>query len=718
VDRRGVTAEVGAGLVAALMVLPSAIGNGLLAYAGLGAEHAAAGALAGLIGAVVLGGVAAALGGTPGLVSSPSGPAAAMLTALGAQLAAHDPARAPALLTATMLLAGLIQLAFGALRLGTVAKFIPYPVVAGFLSAAGLLLAWGQLPPAAGVAGDPLQALTHPGGWQAVTLVTAGATVLAMSLTARWLPRVPPVLAGLAAGTAAWFAWLALDPALAAGGALRVGAVPPLIAVVAAVPPRLATLLALHRSDLALVAPPAVALAALLSIDTLKTCVAVDSVTGGRHAPSRELLAQGLGNAVAALAGGSSGAGVAGASLVNVAAGGRTRLSSVTAPSALLALVAVAPVLVAGIPRAVLAGVLIHVGLRAVDWGTLRLVRRRERRLDLTVVLAVVVIALASGLVTAAAAGVGMVVVLYLRDRLGQSPVRQRGDLSRLRSTHRRLPVEDAVLAAHGGDAAVLTLQGDLFFGTADRLLTELAPDLACRRLVLLDLARVTDIDLTAVRILAQAQARLAARGAALLLAEARAPEPLEAALRDLALRPGTAPPRLFASRDEALEWVEERLLETHLTVRPTHQRLSLAQMDLVAGLEPAALAALERHLERLSVGPGQPVFRAGEPGGALFLVALGRVRLAVPTGAGRELMIGVFGRGDVFGELAFIDARPRSANAVACADTELYVLGREAFEAAVAEEPSLRAALAERLNRVLSYRLRVTTRELKAATE
>jgi len=713
--------EVGAGLAAALMALPMSIGNGILAYAMLGPEHAAAGAVAGLVGAILLGAVAATLGGTPGLVSAPSGPAAAMLTAHAAWLASIAPERAHLLLLATGLAAGLVQLGFGALRLGTVVKFIPYPVVSGFLSAAGILLVWGQLPSVSGVAsGGPWAVLGHPEAWRTVSLVVAGVTFAAMRLAPRVSARLPPVVAGLAAGSLAWLAFSLRDPAIAAiaGNPLRVGAVPGVGAIAAAIPGLVQELSGLRPDDLLLVAGPAAALAALLSVDTLKTCVLVDSMTGARHLPSRELLAQGLGNVLASLGGGMVGSGVSGPTLVNVAAGGRSRTASATVPAALLSLVALAPALVAGIPRAVLGGVLVHVGLRTVDWGTLRLLRRPERRIEFAVVAAVVAIALWRGLVVAAGAGIALVVVLFLRDRMGQSPVRVRGDLVRTRSTRRRLPPEDRVLAEHGAEAAVLNLQGDLFFGTADRLLTELGPELARCRYVLLDLSRVSDVDLTAARILAQAQARLAARGARLLLAGSRTPDALAGALADVAVDPTAPPPRLFTSRDEALEWMEEQLLELHLDERVIHHRLELPEMDLLAGLAPGPLAALARRVRTVAVAEGQPVFRAGEPGEALYLVRLGRVRVVVPAGGGRELMIGSFGRGDVFGELAFVDARPRSANATAAADTELFVLDRAAFAEAVREEPSLGAELPARVARVISYRLRVTTGELKAAAE
>jgi SulP family sulfate permease len=717
---RRVGPEVAGGLAAALLALPGAVGNGLVAFAPLGPEHAAAGAVAGLTGAIVLGAVAALLGGTPGLVSAPSGPAAAMLTALAAHLAATDPARAPVLLLTAGVLAGAIQLGFGALRLGTMVKFIPYPVVAGFLSAAGILLAWSQLPWLLGAGRTPLEAIAHPGRWSGVALATGAATFAATRLAPRLAPRLPAVLTGIAAGTLTYLACSALDPALAAGAGnpLLVGTVPGAAAIVRAAPARLAAFAGLRLADVLELLGPAAALAALLSVDTLKSCVLVDSVTGGRHAGSRELVAQGLGNALGALCGGAPGAGVAGATSVNLGAGGRTWLSSLTAPAVTLVVAAAAPGLVGATPKAILAGLIVHAGLRTVDWGALRLARRREARLDLAVVLAVVVIALLRGLVTAAAAGVGLAVILYLRDRMKESPVRARADVALVRSTRRRLPAEDAALSAHGGEAAVLALQGDLFFGTADRLLTELQPDLATRRFVLLDLARVGDVDLTAARILAQAEARLAARCGLLLLAGSRAPGTLAAAIDDAAQRPRRAPARIFASRDEALEWCEERILEAHLPSRPSHLALALGEMQLLAGLAPDALAALEGRVRIVRAREGERVFRAGDPGDSLFLVRLGRVRLAVPAERGRELMLGVFGRGDVVGELAFVDGRRRSADAVACAETELYHLTRAAFDEAADEVPALREDLPARLNGVLTFRLRVTTQQLRAAEE
>jgi SulP family sulfate permease len=703
------------------MALPTALGNGLLIFAPLGPEQAAAGAVAGLTGAIVLGAIASLLGGTPGLVSAPSGPAAAMLTAHAAHLAATSPDRALVLLLATGLLAGVLQLGFGALRLGTMVKFIPYPVVAGFLSAAGLLLAWGQVPSIVGLSrGGPVAALGHPAAWRAVALATAAATFASTRLAQRFLPRLPPVVTGIAVGTLTYLGFAAGEPALAAvaGNPLRIGAMPGAATVAATLPARIAELLALRPADVTTLLGPAAALAALVSVDTLKSCVLIDSITGGRHAGNRELLAQGLGNALSAAAGGVPGAGVSGATLVNLGSGGRSRLSSAAVPALLLGVAAFGPGLVAGTPKAVLGGILAHVGLRTVDWGALRLARRRETRLDLAVVVAVVVTALARDLVTAAAAGVGLSVVLYLRDRMRQSPVRARGDVTALRSTRHRLPAEDAVLAEWGGEAALLALQGDLFFGTADRLLTELEPDLAARRFVLLDLTRVEDIDLTAARILTQAEARLAARGGTLLLSGARAAESLLAAMEQAAQRPRRAPARHFASRDEALEWCEERLLEAHLPVRPTHGALPLAEMELLRGLPADALAALERHVVHVKAADGERVFRTGDPGDSMYLVRLGRVRLVVPGAGGRELMLGVFGRGDVVGELAFIDGRRRSADALAVAETELFQVTREGFEAAAREMPALREELPARLLRVVSFRLRVTTAELKAAAD
>jgi CRP/FNR family cyclic AMP-dependent transcriptional regulator len=140
--------------------------------------------------------------------------------------------------------------------------------------------------------------------------------------------------------------------------------------------------------------------------------------------------------------------------------------------------------------------------------------------------------------------------------------------------------------------------------------------------------------------------------------------------------------------------------------------------MDLFAGLAPDALAARTSRTLRSSAADGELVFKTGDPGDSMFFVRLGRVRLAVTGEGGRQLMLGVFGRADVVGELAFIDGRRRSADALACAESELFQLTREGFEAAAREAPVLREELPARLLRVITYRLRVTTQELKAAED
>lgn len=199
------------GLAAMLVALPSAIAFGLVIYAPLGSSYAAQGALAGMIGTIAVGIIAPLFGGTPHLVSAPCAPAAALMGALAmdlqrpagaAQAGALGPEQILLLSTLVVVLAGTMQLLFGAAGGGRLIKYIPYPVVAGFLSAVGLLIVMGQLPKLLGVPlGTGLWAgLTSPSLWQWPGLLVGGISVAAMVLAPSISQAVPAPIVGLAGG--------------------------------------------------------------------------------------------------------------------------------------------------------------------------------------------------------------------------------------------------------------------------------------------------------------------------------------------------------------------------------------------------------------------------------------------------------------------------------------------------------------------------------------
>ena len=718
-----------------LVALPGAVAYGIVIFAPLGPGAAAQGALAGASGAVALGLVAGLLGGTRGLVSAPCAPAAALLAAMVVEWLGPggvSPAEVPALLAVVVALAGLLQVLFGALGGGRLIKFIPYPVVAGYLSAAGVLVLLKQLPLLVGTGDEGFaRLLAGPAAWNRTALLVGGTTIGATLVALRARSRLPPTIVGLLAGVAA-FLLVSLRAgellsattagiAAAASSGLVIGPLPSPLPALAAVGGRFAAAVALSPAHLLLALPPALTLAVLLSIDTLKTCVMADALTQKRHDSDRELRAQGLGNVAAALCGGAPGSGVSGATLVNLASGGITyRTGALAGAFALLALLILAPV-IAWVPVAALAGVLTVVAFRMFDWESLRLWLHPATLLDALVVWGVIGAAAATNLMVAAGVGVGLSILLFLREQVRSSVVARRALGDQRRSKTRRRTREAAVLAEHGAAVAVYELQGNLFFGTADQLLGELEPHLKVRELVVLDLRRVRSVDLTAARMLVQVESRLAAHGGELVLsgvAASPAGERLERMLHQVGLLGTGRNVHAFDDLDGALSWCEDQLLARHLVDPKPERALALGEIDVLKGLPPAALAALEERAERRTFSAGQPLFKRGDEGHEIFFVRRGRIRIATSLARGGTVHVATFCRGDFLGDMAFLDARPRSADAVAATDAEVFVLSRAAIEAVAAADPRLGARFFEELGRALSARLRATDDEIRALQE
>ena len=603
---------------------------------------------------MALGLVAGLLGGTRGLVSAPCGPAAALLSAVVIEWIGPGgvpAAEVPALLAVVVVLAGLLQVLFGALGGGRLIKFIPYPVVAGYLSAAGVLILVKQLPVLVGAAADGLgPVLAGPASWN-LTALTVGLVTIAGTLVATQLKSpVPPTIVGVAAGAGA-FLLLGLVPggltpglggglAHATASGLLVGPLPSPIPALTAVGARFQAAAALPQAHLLLALPPALTLAVLLSIDTLKTCVMADTLTQKRHDSDRELRAQGVGNVAAALCGGAPGSGVSGATLVNLATGGTTyRTGALAGAFALAALLLLAPV-IAWVPVAALAGLLVVVSFKMFDWESLRLWAHRTTLLDAVVVWGVIGAAAASNLMVAAGVGVGLSILLFLREQVRSSVVARCGRGDQRRSKTRRRTREAAVLGEHGAAVAIFELQGNLFFGTADQLLGELEPYLKTSEAVLLDLRRVHSIDLTAARMLAQAETRLAGHGGELILSGVTAsgePVRLEKLLRQVGLLGGERNVHAFDDLDAGLAWAEDQLLARHLVDPKPERALSLGEMEVLKALPPAGLAALERVVGVRVFEAGQPLFQRGDEGHEIFFVRRGRIRIAAPLDARRH---------------------------------------------------------------------------------
>ncbi len=709
-----------------LVAVPSAIAFGVTIFSPLAGSQAAQGALSGLLGAMALGLVAAACGGSTRLVTAPCAPAAAVLSALAVSFTQEGlPTESIVLLLGMIgLLAGLIQIGLGLAGVGRLIRFIPYPVVSGYLSGVGLIIIGSQVPKLLGAPSTAklVDALTTPATWMWQSMLIGTLAMAAMLFAPRLTQKVPAVIMALLVGIAAYLLLGLADPSLmrTEGNPLLVGALRNGDAGVGqTIGQYWRTLARLGMAEVVQVLAPALTLAALLSIDTLKTCLVIDAMTNSHHESNRELVGQGLGNIASALIGGIPGAGTMGASLVNVSSGGRTRRSGMIAGAfALLALLVLSP-LIAWVPIAALAAILIVIGFRMIDRHSLAFFFTPSTRLDFAVIASVIVVAIFGNLVAASAVGVALAILLFIREQTRSSVVRTRIDGSEI--VARRARTLDAPeMKEHEGNALVVfELQGSLFFGTASQLHAALEPETGNRKYVILSMRRVQSLDVTATHVLEQIKDQLEENDGYLVFCDIPKGLPsglkMKRFLKDTGVVRPTNKAFAFRQLEEALEWVEAQIEKDAATGPVETQAMDLRDMPLFAGHPRDVLASLEASLEIRHVRAGKKVFKAGTAGDELFLVRHGLVKVSLSIHKKESYHLATCGPGDIVASMGFLDARPHAADALALTDAELYVLPRSRFLELTEQDRALALALVEGIAHNLSERLRAAVTEIQS---
>lgn len=719
------TGDFWGGLAAMLVALPSAIAFGVTIYSPLGTSYVAQGALAGILGAVALGLVSPAMGGTNRLITAPCAPAAAVVSAFAIEFmhGGGNPITALLLITLLGLMAGLLQIFFGVVRLGQLIKYMPYPVVSGYLSGVGLIIIGSQVPIFLGTPkGTHIWAsLAAPDLWKWQSMVVGAVTIGVMLAAPKVTRAVPAAILALLAGMLAYFGLGLADPSLLVldGNPFVVGSLGGSGgSFTDAMTGRWHAAGNIGLEQVKYLAIPALTLAVLLSIDTLKTCMVLDALTHSRHESNRELIGQGLGNVASAVIGGMPGAGQMGATLVNMSSGGVSRFSGVIEGVLSLAAFLVLGTLISWVPVAGLAAILIIVGVRMIDRHSFQFLRQRSTILDFAVIAAVVATALTVSLIAASGTGIALAVVLFIREQIGGAVVRRKLKCTETFSKRIRTHEEMQILIANGERGVVVELQGSLFFGTTNQLYSALEPELKIRDYLILDMRRVQSVDVTAAHMLDQVKDMLAERHGFLILSQL--PQNLPSG-RDMQqyfdqvglVRPEN-PVRVFGELDEALEWVEDRILQDSICELDQQESLELNEIELFKGRKAETLAALEQLMEKRSCKAGEKIFARGDTGDELFLIRKGAVRIMLPISEKQSHHLGTFGRGAFFGEMSFLDGDVRSADAEAFIDTELYVLSRKTFDSMAEEHKKLSLGLMEGIASVLASRLRYTNAELR----
>ena len=468
--------DLAGGVVAAVVALPLALAFGVASGAG---------AIAGLYGAIFVGLFAALFGGTPAQVSGPTGPMTVVMAGLIVQLGQE-----PALAFAAVILGGGLQILLGLSGVGRYITLMPYPVISGFMSGIGAIIIILQAAPLVGHAAQSGSVLATMSMLPSFFMnpVLDALVLGAVSLTIVYgTPEsvgkiVPPPLLALVVGT--------VLGAFAFPGAPVIGTIPTTIPM--------PVLPAFHLDAVKIIIGQAIVLAVLGSIDSLLTSLVCDNMTRTHHDSNRELIGQGIGNAVAGLFGGLPGAGATMRSVINIRTGGRTPISGALHALVLLAVLLGLGPLAERIPLAVLAGILVKVGVDIIDWRLLKHVMQAPRA-DVTIMAVVCAMTVLSDLIMAVAVGLVLASVLFVK-RMADL------ELMNLRIITAQTPEspltseEAAVLGRHEGRIILIHIDGPMSFGSAKDMVRRLegVSRWSSFLVVVLDLSAVSMIDGTA----------------------------------------------------------------------------------------------------------------------------------------------------------------------------------------------------------------------------
>ena len=472
--------DVFGGLTTAIVSLPLALAFG---------AASGAGPIAGLYGAVCVGFFAALFGGTPTLISEPTGPMTVVITGIITTMVARNPENGLAMAFTVVMLAGIFQIIFGVFKLGKYITLMPYSVISGFMSGIGVILVilqiapfLGQASPKGGVLGTVQSLPQLISNVSVVDLILGLITLAIIFFMPKKLKRiVPPQLVALIVGTVI---------SLTIFGDVdirRIGEIPMGLPTL-----QLPTFTA---ADTMLMLVDGVMLGMLGCIDTLLTAVIADSLTRTEHNSNKELIGQGIANIVSGLCGGLPGAGATMGTVVNIQTGASTAISGMTRALILFVVVLGAAQLTQSIPMSVLAGIALKVGLDILDWSFLKRAHKVSMR-GTIIMYGVMFLTVFVDLIVAVGVGIFIANILTI-ERLSEL---QSNEVKIISDTDDEVPInptEKALLDEGHGRILLFYLSGPMIFGVSKAISRE-HNALGDFDVLVFDLSNVTVLGVTA----------------------------------------------------------------------------------------------------------------------------------------------------------------------------------------------------------------------------
>jgi sulfate permease, SulP family len=713
---RAALKDVLGGSAASVLTVTFGLSYALLIFTGPLAPYLSYGIAATFITSAVLAGVVGLGSSFPFAIAGPESSTAAMTGILASsmveRITAADPSApmlAPALITLAIatILTGIVLCGFGMTRMGRAIRYVPYPVVGGFLGATGCLILLGAVRV---ITGQRLQLATLGQFENILTLSElAAACAMAIVLYLTWHRSrpsfgLPVILVGgvIAAHIVFWLAGISAAEAQAAGWTFQP---PPGVTLTS--PWNVDAIRSYPWYDLPELSGDLIAVVFVTASCTLFNTTGIEVASQREANLERELNITGIANMLSGALGGYTGCVSISRSMLNFNSGGTGPLSGLTVAVISLLMLAFAPTLLGYMPKFVLGGLLIYLGADQLHKWIVQS-RRRLSFLEYLSLLAIIVIIVKWGFIAGILIGVVIGCATFALSASRIDSIKYSFDGSEFRSSLDRSREDQAVLAAHGRKIQGLNLQSYLFFGSANRLYQHVKALLARHpecRFLLFDFKLVTGIDSSAAYSFAQIKRTAEDRGIKLVLVHL--PSATEKALRssEFISQEVSIVPEL----DHALEWCENEIIAQHRG-REQEEASLRDWFTRILATEDDATELIHR-CERLEVDAGEIIVNAGDAADSMHFILDGRVGIMIATGEGGTTRVRSLGRYTTIGEMGLVSQAPRSATIQAEVSSILYVLGAHQFEALKTENPRLGQKLLTYFVSVMAERLTFANR-------
>jgi SulP family sulfate permease len=714
----GALRDVLGGSAASVLSVTFGLSYALLIFSGPLSQYLSYGVASTFIASAVIATVLALGSSLPFAIAGPDSSTAAVSAILTSSLiermTAADPSApllAPVLLTLAIstVATGIVLCGFGITRMGRAIRYVPYPVVGGFLGATGLLIVLGAVRV---ITGHRLQFGTLGQFVDPTTLSELGAAcVTALVLYLTWHRSrnpfgLPIILVGgvIAAHLAFWLAGISPTEAQAVGWTFQP-------------PPSITFMLPWHPAAienypwhlLPDLSGDLIAVVFVTATSTLFNTAGIEVAAQCEANLEQELNITGLANVLAGALGGYAGCISISRSILNFNSGGIGRLSGLTVAAVSVLMLAVAPALLGYMPKFVLGGLLIYLGADQLHKWIIES-RRRLSVVEYLSLLAIIVIIAKWGFVSGILIGVVIGCATFALSAARIDSIKFSFNGTEYRSSLDRSRDDQALLTEHGGKIQGLNLQSYLFFGSANRLYQYVKAMLQrhpeCRYLVF-DFKLVTGIDSSAAYSFAQIKRSADDRDVKLLLVHL-APA-AEKALRSSGFVSGDV--SIVPEIDHALERCENEIIREHQGLEQEEANLRDWFTQILDSEEDAA--TLIHHCERIEVDSGEIIVHAGDAADSMYFILDGRVGIMVPAAQGTTTRVRSLGRYTTIGEMGLIAHAPRSATIQAEVASVLYALNAHQFEAIKEDDPALAQKLLTYFVSVMAERLTFANRTI-----